>query len=106
MYRVDWTLTAEETYLDEIETISNKWSKKYIEEFIDLVDDWVQKLSSGILTGKLSSVEDVRILVVSKQTSLAYKVFEKESKIELLTFWKNQLNHKTYRNYFKYLKIH
>ena len=99
MYRVDWTLTAEETYLDEIETISNKWSEKYIEQFIDLVDDWVLKLSSGILTGKPSNVEDVRILVISKQTSLAYKIFEKKSKIELLTFWNNQVNPKTYRKY-------
>lgn len=101
MYRVDWTLTAEETYLDEIETISNKWSEKYIKQFIDLVDDWVLKLSSGILTGKPSNIEGIRVLVISKQTSLAYKFFEKESKIELLAFWNNQVDPKTYSKYFK-----
>lgn len=101
MYRVVWTLTAEETYLDEIETISNNWPEKHIKQFIDLVDDWVLKLSSGILTGKPSNIDGIRILVISKQTLLAYKFFEEESKIELLTFWNNQVAPETYSKYFK-----
>jgi len=101
MYTVNWTLVAEATYIDEINFIELKWSQKQIEEFIILVDQWIKRLESGTITGKPSEYDNVRILVVSKQTSLAYKIFEEESKIELITFWNNEYNPEVYNKYFR-----
>ena len=99
MYTIDWTLTTELTYYKEIEFILSKWSYDEVEKFIELVEDKIQVLSSGTMTGKSSNIKGVRILVISKQTSLAYIVFENQSRIELLSFWNNQSNPEDYTAY-------
>ena len=68
MYTIDWTLTTELTYYKEIEFILSKWSYDEVEKFIELVEDKIQVLSSGKMTGKPSNIKGVRILVISKQT--------------------------------------
>ncbi len=102
MYRIDWTLGAELTYKKEIEFILSKWSIKEVQKFIELVEDKIKTLSSGTMTGKPSGFKDVRILVISKQTSLAYKVFEDQLRIELVTFWNNKINPNDYDDYLKF----
>lgn len=102
MYTIEWTLRAELTYEGEIDFILKKWSFKEVEKFMVLVNDKLQKLSAGVMTGKPSTIEGVRILVISKQTSLAYIEFEDESRIELLTFWNNKIDPSEYD---KYLEI-
>ena len=99
MYQVDWTLRAELTFYKEIDFILSKWSYGIAEEFINLVDFKIDLIASGKITGRPSKIRDVRILSISKQTSLAYKIFEDESKIELLTFWNNKINPKDYQEF-------
>ncbi|EDM45387.1 hypothetical protein SCB49_06257 [unidentified eubacterium SCB49] len=99
MYFINWTLTAELTYHKEIEFILKKWSYDEVEKFIKLVEDKIQVLSSGTMTGTSSSIKGVRVLVISKQTSLAYTVLENQSRIELLSFWNNQSNPEDYKEY-------
>ena len=99
MYKVDWTVTAELTYNKEIDFILMKWSFNEAQKFIDLVDDVVKTLGLGTMTGKVSKIENVYIVVFSEQTSLAYKVFEDKSKIELLTFWNNQFDPEVYKEF-------
>ncbi|WP_299676259.1 hypothetical protein [uncultured Dokdonia sp.] len=100
MYKIEWTLRAELTYEAEINFILLKeWPFKEVEKFIALVEDKIQLLRAGTITGKTSSIEDVRILVISKQTSLAYKIFEDELRIELLTFWNNTVDPRAYDDY-------
>jgi plasmid stabilization system protein ParE len=99
MYSIDWTLRAELTCYKEIDFIESKWSLKEVEKFIDLVEDKIQNLSTGILTGKPGNIAGVNILVLSKQTSLAYKVFEEVSRIELLTFWSNKVDPEEYQSF-------
>jgi hypothetical protein len=101
MYKIDWTLGSELTYYKEIEYISSKWRFEEVEKFIELVDDKIQTLSTGTMTGKPSNIKDVRVLVISKQTSLAYKVFESQSRIELISFWNNKVNPTDYEEYFE-----
>jgi len=102
MYHIDWTLGAELTYKKEIEFILSKWSIKEVLNFIELVEDKIQTLSSGIMTGKPSKFKDVRILVISKQTSLAYKIFEDQLRVELVTFWNNKMNPNQYDEFLEF----
>jgi len=102
MYKIDWTLGSELTYYKEIEYILSKWSLDEVEKFIELVEDRIQVLSTGTMTGKPSNIKDVRILVISRQTSLAYRVFESQSRIELLSFWNNKVNPSDYEEYLEF----
>lgn len=101
MYKIDWTLTAEQTYIKEIEFIEKKWGDKQIQDFILLVEKKIDLVRSGLITGKRSKIDNVRILVISEQTTLAYEVFEEELRIELTTFWNNQIDPEKYSSIFE-----
>jgi len=51
-------------------------------------------LQSGIVVGKPSTKRDIRIFVLSKQTSLAYQINEVDKTIYLVLFWINKSNPK------------
>ena len=102
MFAINWTLNAELTFLEEIEFISKKWQTKQIEKFVDLVDNRIKDLSSGIIEGKPSNIKNVRILVISKQTTLVYKINRNESRIDLITFWNNKVNPENYKKYLEF----
>jgi plasmid stabilization system protein ParE len=99
MYVITWTLTAELTYYKEIDFILNKWPFDEAEKFIELVEEKLKTLGTGTMSGKPSNVKDVSILVISKQTSLAYRIFKNQSRIELLTFWNNKVNPNDYKEF-------
>jgi len=89
---VIWTPTAELSYAKELEKISKKWTINEIVDFMDLVDNFVEKLESGIIQGKISQKTNLRSFVISKQTTLYFDVFEDTQTIELLLFWNNKDN--------------
>ena len=92
---VIWTPTAELSYSQELEEINKKWTMTEIINFIDLVDDFVKKLESGIIEGKVSKKSNLRSFVISKQTTLYFDYFEDSKKIELLLFWNNHKDPKS-----------
>ncbi len=69
---------------------------------MDLVDDFVKKLESGIIEGKVSEKSNLRSFVISKQTILYFDYFEDIKTIELLLFWNNNDDPKVLK---KLLKI-
>jgi hypothetical protein len=73
---VIWTPTAELSFAKELDKISKKWSINEIIDFMNLVDDFVKKLESGIIEGKVSQKTNLRSFVISKQTTLYFDVFE------------------------------
>jgi hypothetical protein len=87
---VFWTRTSEITYIEEIDFIRKKWNEEEVINFMDLVNDYISTLKSGVLIGRPYKIKNVRISVISKQTTLVYKVFEKDRRNDLLLFWNNK----------------
>lgn len=96
---VIWTPTAELSYAKELDKISKKWSINEIIDFMNLVDDFVKKLESGIIEGKISQKTNLRSFVISRQTTLYFDVFVDTQTIELLLFWNNKDNPKTLKEF-------
>ena len=95
---VIWLQNAEQSYSNELENILNKWTVTEVVNFIDLVDDFIKKLESGILQGRVFAKKTMRSFVISKQTTVYFDVFEDIQTIELLLFWNNKDNPKKLKN--------
>lgn len=86
---VIWTKHAKFSFNEELEFIVKKWNEKEVEGFIQLVDDFIKKLKTGILQGKISPKTNIRSFVISKQTTLFFTINENSKTIVLLLFWNN-----------------
>ncbi|WMW78428.1 hypothetical protein RF683_02990 [Flavobacterium sp. 20NA77.7] len=87
-YKIVWVPLAVETYMKEIDFIFLKWNQKEVDDFVMLVDENLKRLSINPLIGQTH--KNVYKLVISKQTSLFYRIIEKEKKVELVYFWNNK----------------
>lgn len=96
--KVVWTDTADLSYFKELNFIAEKWTDREVDNFMVLVDEFVEKLESKTLQGKILSHENMRSFVISKQTTLFFNYFEKSEIIELLFFWNNSQNPKELEN--------
>ena len=100
MFKIIWTLTAELTFAEEVDFIYTKWNSKQVNRFINLVENQIKLLGSGLINGKKSLKKNVFILIISKQTSLAYQIDKENSTIKLLTFWNNKIKPDRYKEFF------
>lgn len=87
-YKIVWVPLAVETYMEEIDFIFLKWNQKEVDTFVMLVDENLKRLSINPLIGQI--YKNVYKIVISKQTSLFYKIIEKDKKVELVYFWNNK----------------
>ena len=87
-YKVVWVPLAVETYMEEIDFIFLKLNQKEVDDFVILVDENLKRLSINPLIGQIH--KNVYKIVISKQTSLFYKIIEKDKKVELVYFWNNK----------------
>lgn len=94
MYTVIWLHEAEISYYEELDFIFRKWNIVEVEKFTILVYDFLETLSKKPTIGIYSKKYDAYSFVISKQTTLFYKVIEDELTIELLLFWNNKQNSK------------
>ncbi|MDQ5929743.1 MAG: hypothetical protein QG594_1524 [Bacteroidota bacterium] len=101
LYEIFWTDLANLTYEKELDFIFKKWNRKEVMNFMDLVDDFVKKIESGFILGKISKRKNIRSFVISKQTTIFFQVHEDKMEIELLLFWNNKMNPKKLPKYFK-----
>ena len=88
--KVVWTKLAEDSYTKELDFIEKKWTFKEVNNFMDLVDEFIKKLEYGVLLGKISSKTNMHSFVISKQTTLYFDYYKDRDLIELLLFWNNQ----------------
>ncbi|MBE9489494.1 MAG: hypothetical protein IMY67_04305 [Bacteroidetes bacterium] len=93
--KIYWTETAKSTYAEELDFIYRKWGNKEVENFINLSEEFLKTLKTGVLEGKPVKGKEFRISVISKQTSLVYKLNKKNKVISLITFFNNKMNPKT-----------
>lgn len=87
-YKIVWVPLAIETYMEEIDFIYLKWNLKEVDDFVMLVDKNLIRLSINPLVGQVH--KNVYKIVISKQTSLFYRIIEKDNKVELVYFWNNK----------------
>ena len=87
-YKIVWVPLAVETYMEEIDFIFLKWKQNEVDDFVILVDENLKRLSINPLIGQIH--KNVYKIVISKQTSLFYKIIEKDKKVELVYFWNNK----------------
>ncbi len=95
-----WTSLAEITFQEEIDFILQKWNTNEAGKFIDLVDEFTKSLSSNPYLGKISKKGDIRMFVLSEQTTVFYEVFENKNRIDLQLFWNNSRDTNELDKYF------
>lgn len=93
MYSVHWSTLAEITFSEKIEFIFKKWNQKEVDKFGLLVEENLEKLSKNPSIGNCFSRKNVCAFVLSKQTTLYYKITVDELRIDLILFWNNLKNH-------------
>ena len=67
---VTWTSYAKASYYQEIDFINQKWTTKEVENFIFLIENFIERLSSGIEEGKVYPNTPIFSVVISKQTTV------------------------------------
>ncbi len=90
-YKIDWTFSALNSYDEEIDFIYLKWNLKEVLKFEKLVTFELERLSRNPTLGILR-VENNYSLILSKQTTLFYRINNNALSIELLLFWNNLKN--------------
>ena len=78
-----WTETAKLSYAEELAFIHKKWEKQEVEKFILLSEEFINLLKSNLIEGKPTEKRNVRISVISKQTTVVYKIDPKKKQIHL-----------------------
>ncbi len=92
IYKTDWKSLATESYFNEMNFILLKWNQNEVQKFEDLVYDFLETISKTPTIGKYKSDINCYSLVISKQTTLYYKIIEDKNQIDLLYFWNNTKN--------------
>ena len=92
MYSIHWSKIAEITFSEEMDFIFEKWNQKEVDKFGLLVQNCLQSISENPKIGKNESENQVYSFVISKQTTIYFKISEIELRIDLILFWNNKKN--------------
>lgn len=92
MYSIHWSKLAEITFSEEMDFIFEKWNQKEVDRFGLLVQNCLQSISENPKIGKNESENQVYSFVISKQTTIYFKISEIELRIDLILFWNNKKN--------------
>lgn len=90
--RIEWKPIATASYFEEMDFILSKWNKIEVQKFEDLVYDYLETLSKSPRIGIFSQKNNCFSIVISKQTTLFYKIIDNQSQIDLILFWNNTQN--------------
>ncbi len=94
MFKINWEPLSEITFSEEIDFIFRKWNQIEVDKFALLVHENLERLSKNATIGIYNSKNNCSSLVISKQTTLYYKIIEDKSQIDLILFWNNKQNPK------------
>lgn len=85
---VVWTLRASKTYWQVIDYLSNEFGEKVVADFVTIVHDKIEIISSNpYLFKKSTSQKNIFITVLHKRLTLTYRYRPVKKRIELLVFW-------------------
>tara|TARA_B110001469_G_C9646725_1_gene327206 strand:- start:296 stop:583 length:288 start_codon:yes stop_codon:yes gene_type:complete len=89
--KITWSEEASESFERIALNVLKKWNYKTAKEFDTKVDEYLTGLKSNPKMCQASKKNKIRKCVISKQTSLVYRI--KKDTIELLLFIDNSSNH-------------
>jgi plasmid stabilization system protein ParE len=92
MYQLNWSRLARLTFADEQDFIFRKWNQTEVDKFDVLVVDWLESIIKTPTIGIYNEHYNLFSLVISKQSTLFYRIKETEMKLELILFWNNSQN--------------
>lgn len=92
MLKIKWATLAEITFEEEINFILKKWNLVEADKFVVLVNNYLERLTKNPEIGIFDSKLNCFSIVISKQTTLFYKILESEKKVVLILFWNNKQN--------------
>ena len=90
-YKIFWTSKAYSDFSKIVQFISEAWGKKSAEDFISQIDLILKMLSGFPFMGEIIYLQKhIRSFVISKQTTLIYRI--KDEKIVILNLFDNRQN--------------
>ncbi len=89
-YSINWTLESELTFYHNLEYLEKEWTYAVINEFLDRVDDVINKIKNNPKLYPLHR-RDVHKCIINERIILYYRVVDNKT-IELLTFWNTYQN--------------
>lgn len=90
-----WTKLAKITYVEILENLNLRWTKKEMKSFKDLTNDLLENVKKNeIIHPYINNNLGIRKAVIHKNVSLFYKVDSTNNKIYLVTFFNNRMNPK------------
>jgi plasmid stabilization system protein ParE len=90
--QIRWTPEAKISYFNILDYLQTKWGTNEIKNFVEKTNFVLHQIDKNPKMFKQSKSKNIRIGLISKQTSLFYRI--KKSEIELLTFWDNRQDDK------------
>ncbi|WP_281228401.1 type II toxin-antitoxin system RelE/ParE family toxin [Flavobacterium aquiphilum] len=91
-YFVYWSVLSKESFNDEVDFIFRKWNLEEVLKFIKLVEMAIERLSIHPEIGRYRKEKEIYSFVISKQTTLFYRINKFQNQIELILFWNNSKN--------------
>lgn len=91
-YSIIWQPNSEYTYYAEMDFILQKWNKKEVQKFKNLVEENLERLSLNPKIGIYRNDLNIYSIVISKQTTLYFDFNENSKTIDLYIFWNNTKN--------------
>ena len=90
-YRIRWTTEAYLDFSQIVLFIKEKWGRKSAEDFVNRVEAIINILSVFPQLGKIiHSQKQIRALVISKQTTIVYRI--KSDLLVILNLFDNRQN--------------
>lgn len=91
-----WTRLAKITYIEIIENLIQRWTKKEVKNFNDLTNQILKKIQENKIEYPIiNQNQEVRKVIIHKNVSLFYKKDMTNQKIYLITFFNNRMNPET-----------
>lgn len=93
--KIQWSNRALISYIDNLEFILLIWNEKTTLDFIELVQDTLNRLKKNPFIGKPFN-KNIRQIILDKNASLFYEINEKTKTINILFITDNRQNPKDY----------
>jgi hypothetical protein len=89
---IHWKPQATISYFLEMDFILSKWNIIEVQKFENLVDEFLKTLTLKPEMGKYSTKYNCHSIVISRQTTLFYKILKDKNQLDLILFWNNTKN--------------
>jgi plasmid stabilization system protein ParE len=89
--KIQWTKRAEKSFDEIFKFIKDNWSENSAGKFVKTTNKKLKRISENPqMYPEIENKESVRKAVITKQTSVYYKIFKEF--VRLITFWDNRRN--------------